>query len=637
MRKRIFETGLQGLARVITSTYKNCQVQFKPNVIPHLARFGTGKNIRWEIILPFLEGVEISEDDQRYLHGILDHEMCHKLFTDMDVMKQKHPVFDLLNVLEDTRVEKLGCVDFPGMSPNLDSSLIKIAGELPVCKEGANILAKAIYALNFYERNRWDMLKNKNFEDVKPMMDSVKDLVDEAINAPTTEVAKEVTIKILKRWCIDKIKEQEEKQENEKEQEENKDNKGSEDSGKGDSGNNKSDAKDKDDKGSEDSGKGNEDKDDKGDNKSDADDKDDKGSGSGKGNDKNIGDGDGVNNSEDLQDLLEKAFGKQGGEEGGMNLKDLQDKITLLVIRKYEEDISHQPYRPVRANDKVIFCNDVNWNVSKVKSPHVLKQAINRSLVIKGLDHWNRGEYQGKLDYMGLYRLGSDIGANIFKNQIKGQKLDCAVTLMVDGSGSMTNRSDGDKKWDRTVELVLSLVDVLNKSVDLEVLIQNAEPGNMHDFTRQYRKWGSYYNRHVPCIVRVVKGFNEPISKIKRIHSFIPTKNAIENEALRIAAKRISAMPNKRKIIFSITDGYPLSSFKRDSTSALREDLKEVIIDIKKHSDIELVGLGIGPKGVTGVRKYYPDYVECDNVKELTKVGLSKLIKILKRGFSDSK
>jgi len=164
MRKRLFETGLQGLARVITSTYKNCQVQFKTNVIPHLARFGKGKNIRWEIVLPFLEGVEISEEDQRYLHGILDHEMCHKLHTDMDVMKQKQPVFDLLNVLEDTRVEKLGCVDFPGMSPNLDSALIKISGELPVCKEGANILAKAIYALNFYERNRWDMLKNKNLK-----------------------------------------------------------------------------------------------------------------------------------------------------------------------------------------------------------------------------------------------------------------------------------------------------------------------------------------------------------------------------------------------------------------------------------------------------------------------------------------
>jgi len=238
---------------------------------------------------------------------------------------------------------------------------------------------------------------------------------------------------------------------------------------------------------------------------------------------------------------------------------------------------------------------------------------------------------------MGLYRLGSDIGANVFKNQIKGQKLDCAVTLMVDGSGSMLNRSNGDNKWDRTVELVLSLADALDRNVDLEVLIQNAEAGNIHDFTRQYRKWGSYYNRHLPCIVRVVKGFNEPISKVKRIHSFTPTKNAIENEALRIAAKRISATPNKRKIIFSITDGFPLSSFKRDSTSALREDLKEVIIDIKKHSDIELIGLGIGPIGVTGVRKYYPDYVECDNVKELTKVGLSKLIKILKRGFSDSK
>ncbi len=705
MRKRLFETGLQGLARVITSTYKNCEVQFKPDAIPNCARFGIGRNFRWVITLPFLDGADISEEDQRYLHGILDHEMCHKLFTDMDVMRQKQPIFKLLNVLEDGRVEKLGCNDYPGMSPNLDYSLIKCAEELPVCKDDVNELEKARYALNFYERNKWDLLKNKNFEDVKQMLDSVKDLVDEAINAPTTEVAKEVTIKILKQWCIDKIKEQEkekqekEKQEGEKDEggsgkdgEKGKDNKdGDKDKdGKDDKGKNEGDKGDggdkdkesKDDKGNSDKGKddkggsgkdgekdegkdGEKDKDGKDDKNGDGDkeegkdnkdgDKDDKG-GSGKDGEKDEGkdnkdDGDkdskadksmdgkpnignGINPEEDLENLLKKAYGKECGEEGGMNLKDLQDKVTVLVIKKYKADISQQPYRPVRVNDKVIPCNDCYRDVSKVKSPHVLKQAINRSLVIRGLNHWNRGEYQGKLDYMGLYRLGSNIGANIFKNQIKGQKLDCAVTLMVDGSGSMKNKHgfNGDK-WANTVGLVLALADVLDKNVDLEILIQNAEAGNLKWFELEYYKWGSHYNRHLPCIVRVVKSFNEPISKIKRIHSFTPTKNAIENEALRVAAKRISAMPNKRKIIFSITDGYPMSSFKRDNNLAITEDLKEVITDIKKHSDIELVGLGIGPKDKTGVRKYYPDYVECENVKELTKVGLNKLIKILKRGF----
>jgi len=63
MRKQLFETGLDSLARILTSTYKNCEVRYANGVVPNCTRVGRGKNVRWIITLPALNGVDVSDED----------------------------------------------------------------------------------------------------------------------------------------------------------------------------------------------------------------------------------------------------------------------------------------------------------------------------------------------------------------------------------------------------------------------------------------------------------------------------------------------------------------------------------------------------------------------------------------------
>jgi len=250
------------------------------------------------------------------------------------------------------------------------------------------------------------------------------------------------------------------------------------------------------------------------------------------------------------------------------------------------------------------------------------------------MSRMSRGLHCGRIDYQNIYKLGAAVGTDIFKETIQGQKLDTAVTLMVDGSYSM------HKIWGKVQELVMSLADMLKGKVELEILIQscywhdsNVKRKQVEAKWPRVKRWGDVgYNRLQPVQIRVVKSFGEPHSKVKNFYSFRPTCNAVENEALRVAAQRIELRRSKRKIIFSITDGEPCSDTDDNCTSALREDLKEVVKKITLNTNIELVGLGIGRGGRSCVSKYYPDYVDCADMKDLASKGMKKLSKLLRKG-----
>ena len=92
----------------------------------------------------------------------------------------------------------------------------------------------------------------------------------------------------------------------------------------------------------------------------------------------------------------------------------------------------------------------------------------------------------------------------------------------------------------------------------------------------------------------------------------LPKEN-IDGEAIQWAAHRLSALPNKRKILIVLSDGAPVddATLTENPPGYLGDHLREVVENIVADGDIRIAAMGVGYR----VHLFYPtsDYVEAPN------------------------
>lgn len=120
IKTTIFETSLHKAARMLADRY-NINVVFSndPDMVPN----ATNK----EIILPATTEL-LTDGEQKLLHGHLDHEVAHCIFTDFGLLKEAFPEEDptsktrhlFWNAVEDVRIEKKMRALYPGSNSNLN-------------------------------------------------------------------------------------------------------------------------------------------------------------------------------------------------------------------------------------------------------------------------------------------------------------------------------------------------------------------------------------------------------------------------------------------------------------------------------------------------------------------------------------
>ena len=122
--RRIFETSLERLGRMIASQH-GLSIVFKGTV-----PCTDGKTI-W---LPSCSN--LSDELMSQMHGYLDHEVAHCLFTEFPEMKtgllrDKRAEFhkSLFNACEDERIERLIILEYPGCRVNLKVINDKFGGD----------------------------------------------------------------------------------------------------------------------------------------------------------------------------------------------------------------------------------------------------------------------------------------------------------------------------------------------------------------------------------------------------------------------------------------------------------------------------------------------------------------------------
>jgi hypothetical protein len=240
---------------------------------------------------------------------------------------------------------------------------------------------------------------------------------------------------------------------------------------------------------------------------------------------------------------------------------------------------------------------------------------------------WMNDREQGKINARGLCRVETGY-RNVFKEKFMSQDANTAVTFLVDFSSSMLSGCSREgSNIDHAMKAVVVFLEALgNAKIKTEILGYTTGDKVHLRTSEAYSR--NDYGRVENLVTYVFKAFNEPMTlKIKkRISSYRNSCRLKENcdpESVLIAAERLSKRPEKRKILFVLTDGCVQN---RGNSVKGRKYLKEIVPKIEK-TGIEVVGVGMG---YTTAKEYYKRCIEVINGEKLAENLMNQIKNILK-------
>jgi cobalamin biosynthesis protein CobT len=592
--RRIFETGLERLGRIVASQH-NIDIVFGGN-----GAYTDGKTIH----LPSTG--DLTPELQKDMHGFLDHEVGHCRHTDFDEFKKsikgKGGRFnkELLNATEDIRIERLMIDDYPGCRLNLDPLRDKYSGKAVEKWKTIPWPLRFIYSMAFEMEGR----EVPEDEEVAEWMDLCEDERAKFNDCTSTEevnaLTKQITKKVLK------------KLEDEKADDEDKD--GEEGDGDGEEGD-----------GEGSSGEG-----------------DKKGKGKGKkkrkpsAGDKLMDDGEGDSDDEKKR--------KKEWDKHDLSVGDMMDR----EVKKFCKDKPHGDFRPGGIDDPdrsrsskphipatTQFDKEVSHvgrgdhgRYNKLKAavyPHVssIRRWLERTLKVQENVRWRQERERGMINARSLSRLACDPNyRRPFKELSRVETNNVAVEILIDMSGSMHGSRIETAKM-----TAIALAEALNQ---LQIPFEVTGFHSTHD--SKLSRWASgrdhsdlrRFNRvHEVLETHVFKSFESAqMSGLEKI--FCGHQNP-DGEAVKWAANRLALMRQKRKILMVLSDGQPATG--EGDRSILRGDLYRTVKKIIK-SGMEVVGIGIQ---TTSVKEFYPDHVVINRLEDLPKEVIAKLAKIIAR------
>lgn len=306
-------------------------------------------------------------------------------------------------------------------------------------------------------------------------------------------------------------------------------------------------------------------------------------------------------------------------------------------------------------------------------------------LVTHSKSQMMRGQEEGDLDPSSLYKLafatsGHDQLQNdaryVFQQEIPALTLkDTAVGMSLDISSSMGNNGGADQylkfdeyeksdlergkiKYEEVMSSKYAKIGVYRyrtsksrivcmtalafaRALDLVKIpleITSWSCNKIHkreEAVRTNKAWNEdpckfKYARVNPLLYYVIKGFNEDWMRIKhRLYHVSGVGDNYDGEAVKKAAISLSRMPQKRKILFVLGDGSPAPG-RYEDINVHSAYLKTVIAEIRKETNIELIGFSICDD--SALQYYKPHAVMIEDQTQVPTVVIQQLKKILLPG-----
>ncbi len=321
-----------------------------------------------------------------------------------------------------------------------------------------------------------------------------------------------------------------------------------------------------------------------------------------------------------------------GEESGDTELDYLPDRKILENLENYkvydynfDEIINAEELCDIKELDKLR--RNLDQQVFSFQ-PLIVKIAnrLQRKLLAQQNRHWDFNMEEGFLDTSRLAKIIANPNNKLsYKIEKEVEFKDTIVSLLIDNSGSMRGRpitvaalcSDILAK---TLERCLIKSEILGFTTKAwkggnsrEKWIKNGKPSNpgrLNDL------------RHI-----IYKSADSPWRRSKKNLGLLLKegilKENVDGEALSWAYNRLSSRKEKRKILIVISDGAPVddSTLSVNPGNYLEKNLRDIINEIEKKDEIELIAIGIGHD----VSRYYSKAVTIMDVDQLGEVLLNQL------------
>lgn len=656
-QEALLETAFQKIARIISS-------QYNINVVIRGTRAYIDMKTR-TIVLPSLDSDAV-KGIEAVLDGLLDHEVGHALFTDEKAVQdaklgpQGQPVW---NAIEDPMVERRLSERYYGCGQNLDAANDILFARVEKTWEKMGAWTRLVMALCAVADGR------RGVEDYTgdPLIGKLVQLLEpeilESRLARTTADSIKVAKKILEK--LHSAAEQPEPEEGTGDVQE-----GDEDDERGGDDGEEAGG-DGDPSASPDSGDAGDDGEDSGAAEAAAD-------GEAEGEEADASGAAGAGEPESGEDAGDDgaadakpgasgdAPGEEPGEDpaaaGGLSLKEqaesacspsgadlsapgpsleglVEEHLTKFTKRK----LGREPER------YYVFSEEFDGEVEYTHEQRALKTSLYESLkgevqryigtmasqlelalAARTQARWVGGELHGKrFDKRKLlsWTMGSD-DERIYRVRVEGEKLDTAVSMLWDCSGSM---GSADRP---TNKAALARIAALAFH---EALLRVQVPHEVLGFNT-----GGHVPPGLTALIQKARKAGEDLSIFSRLDEtdnrfvFVPfgqndgraichiTGGAAnrDGEAVLWAARRLAARPEARKVLLVGSDGQPQGA---RYNGLEREYLKEVVQKVTA-AGIEVFGLGIMDESV---KHYYPHWAVVKKADELPRAVMAQLIRHL--------
>lgn len=303
------------------------------------------------------------------------------------------------------------------------------------------------------------------------------------------------------------------------------------------------------------------------------------------------------------------------------------DEVYSKTSRNVRQDHRHDAMR----NAPAIEYEKVKSNLGGLVN--TMKAKLRRALMAKETRDWDYGREFGKLDTKRL--VAGYVGSpSVYKQRKDRLELDTAVHFLIDLSGSM-----GGRKVQVAREAVIAFCECLEGTqIRYQVSgFDNSSPYSvegLRDMASAAETSGKKYHRWEPLNILKFKEFNQPLQLAKGPISVINQcagGNNSDRDAVIWAYHQLKDRPEKRKILFVLSDGQPANAvinINEYHREPLVQGLKNAIDDCGKHG-VECVGVGICTDHVKNI---YPKSVSIHKVEDLSGAIFNQLSSLLTGG-----
>jgi cobaltochelatase CobT len=260
-----------------------------------------------------------------------------------------------------------------------------------------------------------------------------------------------------------------------------------------------------------------------------------------------------------------------------------------------------------------------------------LAHRLQRFLMAQQNRSWEFNKEEGMLDSARLHKIITDpLTPLTYKIEKDTEFRDTSVSLLVDSSGSMRGRS-------MTVAAICA--DIISTTLErcnvkTEVLGFTTKQWKGGESRKMWMENGKPENpgrlndiRHI-----IFKSADTPWRRGQKNFGLMLRegllKENVDGEALIWAHDRLARRVEQRKILMVISDGAPVddSTLSTNPTNFLDLHLRQVIHSIETQSDINLIAIGIGHD----VTRYYKNAVTIHRAEELGGAMLEQLTDLFK-------